>query len=257
MRVGRGSPWPDASGPDSHSIEALCHASQPVTITDIRYMKVFFSDKPGAHERHLQRKYRNPLFVGHADVTQAAANDARKRDEEEVRQFQSDLHDVLQEAGGLPASVESDVLLALKEKLDMLYERSAGLAGDQRPARQSLQRLIGVMMKAIRHGAAQDPHALGELDQEDAARAMHHDLLETALIAHLLRPDSPIGEDELVPTLLSEDEAAVAAALALFEPAQRAELVARARDLLASVEADGVILPAARQRLRLMERSDA
>lgn len=217
-------------------------------------MVLKFSEAPGAFERQLQRRCQNPLFPpAAAAVTADQLDAARRRDQEERRSFQAALRATLREALDMPPQVESDVLLKLKERLDQLYDQCAGLPGDWDREKQSLMRMIGVIMQAVWAGAGDDPRARSELEQEEHARTLHHELLLQPLVAHLLRPDSPIGPDELVPTLLSETPDAVNTVFALFDPAQQQTLCAQARALLEQLKAEGKPLPVAWQRLQLME----
>ncbi len=212
-----------------------------------------FSPQPGARERHLQRRCDNPLFapaLRQLDATQL--EQARRADQEEVEAFGRDLHALLEAAVALPASAETDAILALRERIERSYEQGAGLPGDHRSELQALDRLYQVIMAALRKAAGNDALAHKELDDAEAARTMHVRLLGHALVADLLRPDSPIAADELAATLLSESAGAVAAVVDLFEPAQRAELAAEARHLLEQAKAEGYALPEAWQRLRLI-----
>ena len=219
-------------------------------------MTLKFSDDPGAFERQLQRQHANPLFPDAARaVTQDQIQTARRRDQEEQRDFQAALRATLREALDMPPQVESDVLLKLKERLDQLYDQCAGLPGDHDREKQSLTRMIGVIMKAVWAGAGDDPRAHSELEQEEHARTLHHELLQQPLVATLLRPDSPIAEDALIPTLLSETENAVRTVLQLFDATQLQAMCQQARALLEQLASTGQELPDARRRLELMEEA--
>lgn len=92
-----------------------------------------------------------------------------------------------------------------------------------------------------------------KLEMETQARQQHFAMLDQPLIADLLRPDTVIGEDELVPTLLSESADAVSRAMQLFSPAQQAVLCKTAAELLAKAPPSHPLTQQARQRLREME----
>jgi hypothetical protein len=217
-------------------------------------MNPVFSPTPGSWERQLQRRSGNPLFEPAARrVTQAKVDAARRRDEEDARVFRAAFEGTLKEAVSLPSSVESDVILKLKERLDMLYEQCASLPGDHALEKTHLERLIGVLMGAVQAGAGNDPQALDELAQEGIARREHFRLLEYGLIAQLLRPDSPITEPELVPTLLSEPVEALSAAFSLFDPAQRQLIRRQARTLLEARRLEGYELQEAWNSLARIE----
>lgn len=212
----------------------------------------------GAHQRHLLRRQDNPLFPAHLRLVDAASLDAaRARDAEELQAFAVSFRQLLEQATGLKPNEESEVLLELKGKLDEAYTRCASLGGEVVQLQQAVARLTGVIMTAIRSGAGQDPQALQELEQEQLARESHYRLLEQALVADLMRPDSPIGAEELVPTLLSEDEAGLEAVLWLFEPQALAALCQEGRSLLAQQSAGAAepVLARARSNLARLEQA--
>jgi len=99
----------------------------------------------------------------------------------------------------------------------------------------------------------QDLQAHDKLQMEVQARESHFALLEHSLIADLLRPDSPIEEDELVPTLLSDSAQAVKLAMQLFMPEQQAALCQSAGALIAELPQDDPVVQQAQQRLADME----
>lgn len=162
-----------------------------------------FSKRPGAHERRLIRRYRNPLF-GHTAISQEDIDRARERDADEVKAFMKWFRDLVEQCASLDPNAEADVVLKLKEQLDKSYEQSAGLAGDQSEIQALVKRLLEVIMQAMWKGVGQDMQAHSKLQMEAEARESHFALLGYPLVADLLRPDSVIEEDELVPTLLSE-----------------------------------------------------
>jgi hypothetical protein len=116
-----------------------------------------------------------------------------------------------------------------------------------------LKRLLQMIMQAMWQGVGQDMQAHNKLQMEEEARASHFALLEHNLIADLLRPDSPIEENQLVPTLLSDSAQAVKLAMQLFVPEQQAALCQSARSLIETLDQDHAMVQQARQRLGDME----
>jgi hypothetical protein len=201
------------------------------------------ADAPGRRERHLQRRRDNPLFGNPPPCVSAqAVEDARRTDRAESQAFHERFLALVQEAAELKPTAESADILRLKEGLDQAYEQACGLGGDQSQPKRAIRRLTELIMQAVERGAGNDPTARAELAQEASARAMHYRLLEHDLVADLLAPDSPIAPDELLPTLLSSDPSAFAAALELFDQGQLQALLADAEALL---DARGGDLPEA------------
>ncbi|MDV3239869.1 MAG: hypothetical protein LOY58_13580 [Gammaproteobacteria bacterium] len=217
-------------------------------------MSLEFSRHPGAYERHLQRCAGNPLFgPKRRQVIQIEITQAQRRDSEDAALFLKDFRTLVQRAVDLKPQEDSEVVLKLKEDLDRAYEQCCGLPGERGDIKAALRKLIGVVMQAVWRGAENDPGAQANLREEEAARRLHFELLEEALVADLIRPDSPIAQDELAPTLLSESEAAVAAALTLFDADQLTLLCADAARAARGLPEDSPWVGRAQARLRQME----
>ncbi len=199
-----------------------------------RDMKIPLSEKPGRHERHYRRRLDNPLF---GDRAVARDDDAlleiQRLDHEELIAFLQALRQTVQRAVTLKPNEGSEVILELKEQFDRLYEQSAGLADEQAGNQSAIADLLDVIMRNVERGAGADPQAADELAQERAARSTHFELLRFPLVADLLHPDSTIAREDLAPTLLSEDEPALAAALALFDAEQLSAVYASAEQCVA------------------------
>lgn len=196
-------------------------------------MSLLFSKLPGCRESHLKRLYHNALLQPKHPPTQEAVNQAHQTDLEELETFQHDFSKLMDQAISLQANTESDVILQLKEDLDKLYEQCAGLTGDTQAYKKGVARLTAVVMQAVRKGAGNDPTALSELEQEESARNMHYQLLEFPIVAHLLRPDSPIQAEDLAAVLLGENEENVSAVLSLFDQEHIMDLAKRSERLVA------------------------
>jgi hypothetical protein len=214
-----------------------------------------FTHKPGRRERDLRRRHGNPLFAWPPiEVSPETLLAAQKADHEELEAFREAFHKQVKKAVDLQPDAGSEVVLALKEELEKLYEQTCGLAESQEREKAALSRLIGLIGKAVRRAAGNDPLAHKELQDEDQAQAIHFRLLEQALVADILHPQSPIGPGDLVPTLLSADDRELDVALEVFSPEQLALLVAQGGDLLDRLESERVDTDRARRRLARMEQ---
>jgi len=219
-------------------------------------MDLPFTDKPGRRERHLRYRHRSPLFAWPpAEVELEELLVAQKADHEEMEAFREAFRAKVQETIDLEPNAGSETVLALKEDLEKLYEQACGLPEEQEQQKVALSKLIGLIMKAVRKAAGNDPLAHRELQDEEQARAIHLRLLQQPLVADILHPDSPLGPNDLVPTLLSAGEQELEAALAVFDGDQLAMLIAQGNELLDSLEHRQVDTATARQRLALLEQA--
>lgn len=198
-------------------------------------MSIPFSQRPGRHERHYRRRLENPLFPGDPQrLDEEVLLEMQRLDHEELLVFLGELRQTVQRAVDLKPNEGSELILGLKEQLDRLYEVSAGLADDHGGNQAALVQLLEVIMRNVERGAAGDAQALDELAQERVARAAHFELLSTPLVADLLHPKSTIAAAELAPSLLSESEQGLAAALQLFDLEQLSQLFADAQQCIAA-----------------------
>lgn len=198
-------------------------------------MSIPFSERPGRHERHYRRRLANPLFPNApAAVDDQELLEVQRRDHEELLAFIGELRETVQRAVELAPNEGSEVILDIKERLDRLYETSAGLAEEHDGNQAAIRQLLEVIMRNVERGAAGDPQALDELAQERVAREAHFELLRSPLVADLLHPQSCIGADELAPSLLSADSDELDAALQLFDRDQLGLLYDASRQCIAA-----------------------
>jgi hypothetical protein len=216
-------------------------------------MKHVPKDRPGVREQQLLRKMNNPLFgelcskVGKDDLAQARLEDGLEKD-----RFLDAFQALVQKAVDLQPNTPSETVLEIKAELDRSYQQACALAGDMTPIKQSITRLVDLIMQAVRAGAGNNAHAQQQLLEEDIARKAHYELQEIPLVAALMHPDSPVAADELIPSLLSEAEQPLAATLTLFDEQQMAALCHDAGVFLAQRDPEHRLVDAW-ARLQLIE----
>jgi hypothetical protein len=215
-------------------------------------MRKTANERPGVREAHLLRKQDNPLFPAAArQVSSDALAAARLQDGLEMDQFMEAFQALVQRAVALDPNTPSDTILELKEQLDQSYQQACALPGDQSQIKNAIRKLVEVIMRAIRSGIGNDAYAARQLEEEDMARLAHFELQELPLVAALTHPDSPIAADELIPSLLSEDDASLERCLIVFDDTQLATICHAAENYLQRIDPDRQI-PAAWRRLDLI-----
>ena len=216
-------------------------------------MTLKFSDKPGPFERHLQRKWNNPLFSGTATLTQKDVQLAQKKDNDAMQQFMEQFREVVQRAVKLDKTVESDVILLLKAQLEQQYAVCTGLPGQVDAMQKVIRQLISAISSTLRSTSKDDPHALEKLSKDEEHTNLHLGLCDFVIVSDMLNPLDVISDDEKIPALLNESKATLQAALALFPPERIVMMIEEGKVLLKKIEADGHSLPDAWQRLAQME----
>ncbi len=188
-------------------------------------MRQLFSKQPGAYERHFIRQYDNLALFNIAPLDQATLKQAQQKDQQDAQAFKETLLTLVQKAMDLESQTDSQILLDLKAELEQSYTYACSLAGDQTLNKQSLNRLITVLLTTINAQVEQDTLAIKEMKMEKEAREIHFKMIENALIADLLREFSPIDPKKLLETLLSETIDSCYQCLGLFDDEQIISLI--------------------------------
>ncbi|MDT8388809.1 MAG: hypothetical protein RQ736_15005 [Thiogranum sp.] len=197
------------------------------------------TNRPGIREQHLLRKRDNPLFgEPHNQVSNEDLMTARLEDGVERDNFLTGIQSLIQQCIDLEPNTPSEDILQLKERLDQSYQQACALPGDQEQIKQALKRLVDVIMKAMQVGAGNDAFAQQQLQEEMIARQAHFELQELPLVAALTHADSPVGAQDLIPTLLSEPDDSLVPALIIFDDSQLAAISHQAEEFLQQRDPD-------------------
>lgn len=212
------------------------------------------SENPGAHERHLIRRHENILFGLRAtELTSDSLQQKQKIDHDILQKFMLDFRKVVSKAVALKPNEDSEVILAVKDQLDKLYATSVSIADDQAKVQESIKKLIQVVMQSVKKGADQDPQALQEIAQEESAREAHFTFLESKLVADILDPESPIDNEDLLPTLLCAEKDDLALATQLFDLEQISFILEQGKQLLDKLDAESKDINKAAENYVFME----
>jgi hypothetical protein len=217
-------------------------------------MHLIFSTQPGPRERQLQRRHNNPLFAASTPVTQAQIAQAQQQDKQAAQDFMVQFRELVQRVVALDKNIESDAILLIKAQLEQQFAVCVGMHGDSTALQAAIRKLLSTIGSTLRNASQSDPHALEKLKSDEEHTALHLQLCQHAVVSDILNPDEVIAASELVPSLLSESEEALQAALALFPPERVQALVEEGKALLQQTEAAGHSLPLAWQRLGQVER---
>ncbi len=218
-------------------------------------MNTAFPEHTGIREQHLLRKKDNPLFgKSERDVSNEVLAGARMEDGIEMDAFMSDFQALVQRSVELEPNTPSETILEIKEQLDHSYQQCCALPGDQSVVKRAIRKLIETIMRAVEAGIGNDAYARQKLEEEVLARELHFKLQELPLVAALTAADSPITENELVPSLLSEPVNTLASTLQLFDEIQMAAIFNEAGTFLERRDPERKIMDAW-QRLQVIKQT--
>lgn len=212
------------------------------------------SDNPGAFERHLIRRENNPLFGDRQTIINSETlEEMQKKDHDILQYFMVDFQETMTKAISFKPNEDSEVILGVKDSLDKLYAMSSCIADDQTRIRESIKKLLAVIMQSVRKGAGDDTKALQELDQEDMARDANFTFLDSKLVGDILDPDSPIEDIDLIPTLFSAEKDDLALASQLFDKEQLDFILTEGEKILSKLESEGVDIKKAAENFVFIE----
>ena len=163
------------------------------------FWKKKWSKNPGCFERHLQRRDGNVLFpLERRNVSKEEIGQARRMDEKDQDNF---LHDTVDFMNELNDSDELNPIQSAFDKLKKVQEfleKAASIGGDLEKYILMLEKLEVSYTEFLNEAV---PDGKDLIDQGQALSSQNR----MPFFAHLKRKDSPILQDEQVPTLLSED----------------------------------------------------
>ncbi len=164
--------------------------------------------------------------------------EARERDKKEQKEFLRNFKGVVEKVSKLPERADSERLLELIPELDSCYTQCMVLGAQFPKEKQALSRLIILFEQTLLRHAGTDNAFLEQFKQEQEARKMHHQALENPIVASMMRDDSPISNDELPATILSEPSSLIEEVLTFLNQEQIESLRKHAKELIISVEKD-------------------
>jgi len=214
-----------------------------------------FPEHTGIREQHLLRKKDNPLFdESGRDVSNEVLAKARMEDGLEMDAFMADFQSLVERTVALEPNTPSETILEIKEQLDRSYQQCCALPGDQTAVKTAIRKLIETIMRAVESGIGNDAYARQQLEEETLARELHFRLQELPLVAALTAANSPIAENELIPSLLSEPADSLTPTLQLFDDTQMAAIFNQASTFMSNTDPERKLVDAW-QRLQLIERT--
>ncbi|MGA7817583.1 tryptophan leader peptide [Caballeronia sp.] len=220
-----------------------------------------WSASPGAMERHLQRRYNNPLFPLHRQVvTSSDVYEARVADYQALADIRVELAELAREFYGLTElPVDWHPLLnGLRERLDKLEEYRLMAGGENESLGGAIAELRDKVMEIWRSALHNNAHQLATLEEaETVQRERRAALYATDWMRQLRSHASPIPPQEVVAALLSDTPTEIERAVAALQAESQLHSTLEncrsyAHRLVAEVRAAGHTLPDIDEKLRIL-----
>jgi len=161
--------------------------------------QIEWRDSPGCFERHLQRRYRNPLFPAEKrEISSEELKKARIKDDHDQWEFAKKYGILFSEANRLnEISPINDLMLCLQDTQNLL-ESAFSIGGHLEKEIGLLEILENNMIEILN---SKLPQGADMLKQAHSLSAMNR----IPYLAESKRSDTPILKGDELPSLLSED----------------------------------------------------
>jgi hypothetical protein len=223
--------------------------------TESEHTELVWSDNPGCFERHLQRKYMNPLFSPASRiVTQEEVDAARAHDASEADMLWAK---ITKHAESVAATGQFTFaqLVKHRDQVDELMQEAAetGNLKAESATAKLYWAIIDDMEKAMRN----DPNGAEKLLKVNEEYVKVGLALKNRFVAQPCRHDSPIKPHEVLPALLAEDLETIRKFMIFVEDDEKLRdlhqnLSREAVSLVKKVEATGAILPQIEEKLKAL-----
>ncbi len=182
-----------------------------------------FSEWPGAWERHVIRKAKNPqLFFRRLPPTEADLLKAQSRDQQELTQLNQHLATLAVQCTELTEESNAETIAAIKMDLDRCYDTACGLGADLKEQKDALSMLNEVITNSVRRALQEsDEHQRLLQIKQESLRMRHLTRLSYPIVCDLLRSISPIPNAETAAAMLCETDEAFTVALDVLDEAKR------------------------------------
>jgi hypothetical protein len=213
-----------------------------------------WSENPGCFERHLQRKYMNPLFSPASRiVTQHAVDAARTRDASEADVLWAK---ITKHVESIPNGRFTFAQLdEHRKRMDDLMQEAAETGHPK--AESATADLYWAIIKDMELAMSDNVKGAEMLQKANENYAKIGLALKNRFVAQLCRHDSPIKPDEVLPALLTEDLETIRKFMIFVEDDEKLRdlhqnLPREAVSLVKKVEATGAILAQIEEKLKAL-----
>lgn len=222
--------------------------------TESAHTEPVWSENPGCFERHLQRKYLNPLFPPASRiVTQDEVDAARARDASEADVLWAK---IIKHAESIPNGQYTFAQLDdHRKRIDELMQEAAETGNPK--VESATAELYWAIIKDMETAMSDNVKGAEMLQKANENYIKIGLALKNRFVAQLCRHDSPIKPEEVLPALLTEDAETIRKFMIFVGDDEKLRdlhqnLPTEAVSLVKKVEATGAILPQIEEKLKAL-----
>jgi hypothetical protein len=203
---------------------------------------------PGAHERHLQRRYKNPLFPSdRRTVSTVEVYAARVNDAEALEAARKTVVEIMR------AFDDNDWLYAfneVRERIDATRQQLRRAGGDIATIDNLLKQYRKLVIDTWRARFQEDAQGLEGLEHAERIFAeKERSILGTSFGSQLTNPANPIPASEVIPALLCEDPDTVALYVQVLAGPERIEALKWAAEIVSAADKEGIDIMTIKEQL--------
>ncbi|MGX5844187.1 hypothetical protein ACWGTI_26055 [Mesorhizobium sp. ArgA1] len=214
-----------------------------------------WSDDPGAHEAYLIKRWNNPYFgPSRRVVSTEELSEARQTDHDKFLLAQNSLSGVAKEIGELPSPMTVGDLHKARQSLEELIRFAVSVGGPAKHIAVQADQIRETVILTIREAYAGDEETLEKIERADTYHKDHVRKFYLPIMADIIGTERITPDDELVPSLVSEDPATISTVLDILPEDDRVVMQAAAMKLILRVLEEGYIDPQLDKKLAVLAR---
>lgn len=199
-----------------------------------------WSHDPGAYEAQLKRRFDNPYFSPlRRVISQQELSAAKQIDCEDFEKVKVRFLEILFEVDTLPEIAAILKLHALRESIDDFVYFAMGVGGPAKILVHKADELRGRIISNMQDAFSDDLETLEAIEKADSYHRDEVNKFNCEFSSQLARDDSPIAEDEVLPSLLSEDSMTISIVIDTLPEESRDQIKLAAMLLIRNALNDG------------------
>jgi len=217
-----------------------------------------WSDRPGAYEEHLKRRYNNPYFSNdRQNISNDDLTSAKETDEDDYHIARHLFSELLTEVENIGTSSTASMseIQKIREKIDEVISFSIGVGGQAYKIAEEAKKLRESVISTMRDGVSNDANSLTALEKANAHHKQYTEKFNIPVIAQMMRDGSPIKNEDVLSTMLSEEPEIISIILSMFSNPEQQEFRENALALLQETKNSGYDDPQYKEKVLVLENN--
>ena len=204
--------------------------------------KFLWSESPGAYEMQLARRCNNPYFPAELQlVSVEELVKARAIDNSDYLLVEERFAQIGKEIETMPPKTTIAEVHKVRERIDDLILFSMGVGGHAYQIASKTNQLREALISDMREAFSKNPQASATIEEADQFHKQNVRRFYIPVMAQILRERSPIGKENTIPTILSENAETIARVMSVLKEETRLLFQREALELMKEALDQGYI----------------